>query len=422
MFNEPLATRLRPRLLNEIVGQDHLLGEGKILTRMVSSKKLTSVIFHGPPGVGKTSIASALAKDLGMDFKYFNASTQSKEDLKKLVETSTLMFPSVILIDEIHRLNKLNQDYLLMKVESGVVTLVGATTENPYMSINPALRSRSRILELKKVSSEAILQKLKFAIESKRGYGDLNIEISEGFLEKISQFSNGDLRSALNTLEIAVESTGENEDGTVVLDNSVLKECIQSQTIDGDSNGDAHYNLLSAFQKSIRGSDVDASLHYLARLIKIGDLVSINRRLLVTAYEDIGLANPEVVAETLSAITSTERVGFPEAQIILGYIVTRLALSPKSNTSYKAIKKALEALNTNRSSDIPISLHDTHYNSAKSSGKGAGYEYSHNFKHGLSKQQFIPDDFVNDRYLEFRDEENLPQIQAVYNRINSIIK
>ena len=419
---EPLATRMRPKSLSEVVGQEHLIGENKLLTRIATAKNLTSIILYGPPGTGKTSIARALSNDLNRKLEYFNASIHSKKELEGIVKSSSIMFPSIVLIDEVHRLTKPNQDYLLMKMEEGSITLIGATTENPYMSINPALRSRSQILELKPVNEKAICGRLKLALEdTKVGLGEYQTETESGVLEYISSYTNGDMRAALNTLELAVVSTAEDANGVRQITQEVANTCLQNKQIDGDKNGDSHYNMLSAFQKSIRGSDVDASLHYLARLIRVGDLMSINRRLLVIAYEDIGLANPNLVSETLTAIETTERIGFPEARIVLSYIVVRLAMSAKSNLTYKAIGLAEESLNTERSTEIPISLHDNHYKGAKNFGKGEGYKYSHDYPNSLVEQQFLPNDFKNDRYLLFDEDEN-SNIQARYNQINDVIK
>lgn len=422
-INEPLATRMRPRSLSQVVGQKHLIGEGKILTRIAESKVMTSIILYGPPGIGKTSIATALSNDLNRKFEYFNASVHSKKELEIITKFATLQNPVVVMIDEVHRLTKPNQDFLLMKLEEGSISIIGATTENPYMSITPALRSRSQILELQLLSVDEITSKLKEAlVDEKIGLGTYKSKVDSGVLENIAHLTNGDMRSSLNSLELAVTSTEPSEDGIRYITQDVISICLQSKRIEGDKNGDAHYNLLSAFQKSIRGSDVDASLHYLARLIKIGDLISINRRLLVIAYEDIGLANPDLVGETLNAIESTERVGFPEARIILSYITIRLALSRKSNVAYKAIGLATKALEMDRNTEIPKSLHDSHYKGAKKMKKGDGYKYAHNFPYGIVEQQFAPDDFVNDKYLQFRGNDDIPNVQESYSKINNILK
>lgn len=421
--NQPLATRLRPTTLTEVVGQDHLIGEGKILTRMVNTRRISSIILYGPPGVGKTSIAHALSCDLGTEFEYFNASFHTKKDLERVTKNATVDNPTVVLIDEVHRLTKPNQDFLLNKIEEGEVIMIGATTENPYMSINPALRSRGNIFELKPVTKEDVLVRMNVALtDTEIGLGEYNTKIDDGVLEYIATYTNGDMRSALNTLELAVVSTEPNDDGVIHVTQEIANTCLQHKMIDGDKNGDAHYNLLSAFQKSIRGSDTDAALHYLARLIKIGDLISINRRLLVIAYEDIGLANPNVVNETLNAIHTAERVGFPEARIPLAYITIRLALSPKSNVAYKALDRALQALETDRNTDIPLHLHDTHYKGAKDLNKGVGYKYAHDYPNGVTEQQHLPDDFAHDKYLQFRDETDTVDVQRIYQQINRIVR
>lgn len=423
MSNQPLATRMRPTTLSDVVGQDHLIGEGQILTRMVNTRRIASIILYGPPGIGKTSIAHALSCDLGTEFEYFNASFHAKKDLERVTKNGTIENPSVVLIDEVHRLTKPNQDFLLNRIEEGSIIMIGATTENPYMNINPALRSRSNIFELKPVTPEDVLVRLNVALtNTENGLGKYDVKIDDGVLEYIASFTNGDMRSALNTLELAVVSTEPNDDGVRHITQDVANTCLQHKTIDGDKDGDAHYNLLSAFQKSIRGSDTDASLHYLARLIKIGDLISINRRLLVIAYEDIGLANPQLVSETLNAIHTAERVGFPEARIPLAYITVRLALSPKSNVAYKALDRALQALEFNRNTEIPLHLHDTHYKGAKDLNKGVGYKYAHDYPNGITDQQHLPDDFSQDKYLQFRDETDTTDIQRIYHQINQIVR
>lgn len=419
----PLSERMRPNTVKEIVGQPQLTGEGGLLTRMVDSNLISSIILYGPPGTGKTSIAHALSKDLKLPFKYFNASTDNKKELQNMMVGVTRLTPAIALLDEIHRLTKPNQDLLLSYIEEGSLVLVGATTENPYMSIIPALRSRVRIIEVNLVQPEEIKKVLERALKNKsKGFGNLNIIMSEEDLLHIGNHSNGDVRVALNSLELIVKSTKENENNEIVITRDSVNSCLQIKQIGGDKDGDTHYNLLSAFQKSIRGSDVDASLHYLARLIESGDLMSILRRLLVISYEDIGLADHNIHNETLNAVETAERVGLPEARIPLSYIVIRLALSPKSNVAYKAISKASSELYSNKSLEIPKTLQDNHYKGAKNLNKGIGYKYPHDYSYGIVKQQYIPYDFKQDRYLTFRDDSELPEVQKIYRSINKIVK
>lgn len=421
--DRPLATKMRPTRISEIVGQQHILGTGKILNRMVLAKQISSIILYGPPGTGKTSIAHALSNELNTKFKYHNASVDSKKDLQDIMIGISPMNKTIALVDEIHRLTKPNQDFLLKYIEEGSLILVGATTENPYMSITPALRSRSSIFELKPVNAEDILAVLKKALIDKyKGLGNYNITASSDDLLHIANQCNGDVRVALNTLELAVKSTEVNSDNQIIINSEVVNSCLQAKQIGGDKDGDTHYNLLSAFQKSIRGSDVDASLHYLARLIEGGDLMSILRRLLVISYEDIGLADHNIHSETLNAVETAERVGLPEARMPLSYIVVRLALSRKSNVAYKAIQRATEQLNSNKNLQIPKTIHDNHYKGASNLGKGIGYEYPHNYPYSLVNQQYLPDDFKDDRYLVFRDENDTKEAQKIYNDINNIIK
>lgn len=420
---EPLASRMRPSSITEVAGQHHILGEGKMLSRMVKAQKISSIILYGPPGVGKTSIAHALSKDLNVPFKRFNASTDTKKDLQNIVIGISPINKAIVLLDEIHRLTKPNQDFLLQYIEEGSLIMVGATTENPYMSIVPALRSRTTIFELKPLAPKDVKEVVKRTLNDKsKGFGNKKIDITDENIIYIATQSNGDVRVALNTLELAVMSTEEDEDGKITINEEVIDSCLQSRQIGGDKDGDTHYNLLSAFQKSIRGSDADASLHYLARLIEGGDLVSILRRLLVISYEDIGLLDRAIHLETLSVIETAERVGLPEARIPLSYITIRLALSPKSNVAYKAIERAANELQSNKDLQIPKDLHDNHYFGAKSLGKGIGYKYPHDYKHGITPQQYLPDDFKEDRYLRFRDENDTKNIQKIYNDINKVLK
>lgn len=424
MNNQPLATRMRPRSLSDVVGQPHLIGPGQILTRMVDTKRVTSIVLYGPPGIGKTSIAHALSNDLGVPFAYFNAGVHTKKELQDIAKHATPDAPIVALIDEVHRLDKPKQDFLLMQLEEGSLIMVGATTENPYISMNPALRSRGRIFELKSVTPQAVADRLRTALlDREYGLGETPAVVDYTDLLFIAEMTHGDLRSALNALELAVLST-ELVDGETVrqVTRDVIHTCLQTNDIGGDKDGDSHYNLLSAFQKSIRGSDVDAALHYLARLIHAGDIISINRRLLVIAFEDIGLAQPGITTETLTAVTTAEKVGLPEARIPLAHIVVRLALSPKSNVAYKALDIALEALNDGRVLEIPKHLKDAHYKGAVKLGNGVDYKYPHAYPYNITQQSYLPDDYAGDRYLQFRDEYDLPTVQNEYGKINQFIK
>ncbi|MGX1266678.1 putative ATPase [Rossellomorea marisflavi] len=422
-MNQPLATRMRPSSLSEVVGQEHLIGDGQILTRIVKSRQLTSIVLYGPPGIGKTSIAHALSGDLGVPFGYFNAGVHSKKDLQTIAKDGVPGDPVIVLIDEVHRLDKTKQDFLLMQIEDGSLIMVGATTENPYMSINPALRSRSHIFELKPVAPENVAERLRMALDDReRGLGHRHADVPDELLVYIAEQTNGDIRSALNTLELAVMSTEVSPHGLRSVTRDIVNTCLQQRQIGGDKDGDSHYNLLSAFQKSIRGSDADAALHYLSRLIQAGDLISINRRLLVIAYEDISLASPELGQETLAAVTVAERVGFPEARIPLAQITVRLALSPKSNVAYKALDRATEAIMSGRDLTVPAHLQDAHYKGAETLGRGVGYKYPHNYPYGITSQSYLPDAYASDQYLEFRDPTDTEHAQFRYNSINQIIK
>lgn len=419
---QPLAVRMRPSSLREVVGQDHIIGEGKILTKMVETGHITSILLFGPPGVGKTSIAHALSCDLGVTFGYFNAGVHAKKELQTLVEKATPEEPVVILIDEVHRLDKTKQDFLLMHMEEGSLITVGATTENPYISINPALRSRSHIFELKAVAPEDVAKNMKRALrDSEKGLGDQNIIISDDDLLYIASQTGGDMRSALNQLDLAVTITEPNDNEEYLVTREIINQAMQRTDIGGDKDGDSHYNLLSAFQKSIRGSDADAALHYLARLIQAGDMISILRRLVVIAYEDISLADPSLGAETLAAVKAAERVGLPEARIPLAQITVRLALSPKSNVAYKALDKAIEALKLGRSLNIPKHLQDAHYKGAAKLGRGVDYKYPHDYPFGIVEQNYLPDAFRSDQYLEFRDETDTAQISERYRATRCVI-
>lgn len=391
-MQQPLAYRMRPRTIDEVVGQEHLVGEGKIIRRMVDAKMLSSMILYGPPGTGKTSIASAIAGSTKFAFRMLNAATDSKKDLQVVAEEAKMSGTVILLLDEIHRLDKTKQDFLLPHLENGRIIMIGATTENPYITINPAIRSRTQIFEVKPLNELDIQQAIRSALSDKeRGLGNLAIQLDENALLHLSRATNGDLRSTLNGLELAARSTEPNEQGIIHLTLAIIEECVQRKALTHDKDGDAHYDVISAFQKSIRGSDVDAALHYLARLVEAGDLASICRRLMVIGYEDIGLGNPAAAARTVNAVLAAERLGLPEARIPLADAVVDLCLSPKSNSAYAALDEAIADIRSGNAGEVPSHLRDSHYQGAKALNRGIGYQYPHNFEQAWVNQQYLPD-------------------------------
>lgn len=405
-----LAVRMRPNKIEDVIGQQHLLGENKVLRRMVESNSLTSLILFGPPGTGKTSIANALSGSLGLEFHRFNASIHGKKELQEYAKiVSKQDEPIVILVDEIHRLTRPNQDFLLPYMEEGSFIIIGATTDNPYITVAPAIRSRSQIYQVHPLTQEDIVKALIKA--NKKEFG---LDLDEYVLLFMAKASQGDLRTAYTYLEILAKSARNN---TITVEE--VEELTQTKYLGSDKGGDIHYNIISALQKSIRGSDVNASLHYLARLIQAGDLVSICRRLLVIAYEDIGVARPEITSLTYQAIQTAQQVGFPEARIPLSFIVIELALSPKSNIAYKAIDQAIEDLGSITNPTIPIQLQDNHYKGAPVTG----YKYPHDYPGQWVKQQYMPEELRNIQYIVFNDskaerEKDLAKIAEYYYKQN----
>lgn len=384
-MDKPLALKLAPKSLKDVVGQKHLLGNGKVLNNIVKNKKLFSMILYGPPGIGKTSIANALVNDLDVRYRFLNATINNKKDFDTVVEEAKLYGGIVLIMDEIHRLNKDKQDLLLPQLESGLITLIGLTTSNPYYKINPAIRSRCHIFELKSLDKEDIIEGLKKACK----FEDIkDIKITKKEMEYIASLSSNDLRYAYNLLELAYYSTIEHK---VTID--LLKEINSKPVFISDKDESGHYDLLSAFQKSIRGSDVNASLHYLARLIEIGDLDSIYRRMSVIAYEDIGLANPDIGPRVMAAISAAELVGLPEARIPLGEIIIEMALSPKSNSAICAIDAALSDIETGKCDDIPdtIKIHSPIY------------KYPHDYPNHFVNQQYLPNNLKKKKYYKPQD-------------------
>ena len=401
---QPLAYRMRPKNLDEVVGQEHLVGNKKIIRRMVEAKLLSSMILYGTPGIGKTSIASAIAGSTKYAFRKLNAATDTKKDLQIVAEEGKMSGTVILLLDEIHRLDKTKQDFLLPLLESGNIILIGATTENPYISISPAIRSRCQIFELHRLKEMDISHAIDRALkDSETGLGKYNVELTKDARNLLIEKGNGDLRATLNALELAVLSTKEekqeNADNKLVIDKAEMQDSIQFKSQNYDANGDGHYDLLSAFQKSIRGSDTDAALYYLGNLCESGDLVAICRRLLVIAYEDVGLANPPACSRAVNAVQAAQMVGLPEARIILSNAVIELCLSPKSNSAITAIDSAISDIQNKQNDPIPDSLKDAHYKGAATLNHGVSYLYPHDFQGDWIAQQYLPNNLKNVSYF-----------------------
>ena len=401
-MEELLSIKLRPKKLEDIIGQEHLVGENKVIYNLVKNKKLFSMILYGHPGIGKTSIATAIAEELGMRYRSLNAVVNNKKDFDIVIEEAKLYDGLIVIVDEIHRLNKDKQDILLPYLESGVITLIGMTTSNPYHAINPAIRSRCQLFELKDLTSDDIKKGIDKAIESNYLEG---LTITEEAKNYLASISGTDLRYAYNTLEVAYYSE---EDKKLTLD-TLTKISNRTNSL-FDKNADGYYNVISAFQKSIRGSDVNAALHYLARLIDAEDLDIIVRRLSVIVYEDIGLANPSMGPRVDAAINATLRLGLPEARIVLSEIVIELALSPKSNSAKMAIDKALEDIRTKNIGDVPDHLKNP----------SSEYKYPHNYKNDYVRQQYLPDNLLGSRYYIPKDNKNERVYKEIINRLDTM--
>lgn len=416
MLTEPLASRMRPRNIDEVIGQQHLVGETGIIRRMVNAKRLSSMIFYGPPGIGKTSIAQAIAGSTAFKFRQLNAVTNTKKDMQMIVDEAKMSGQVILLLDEIHRLDKAKQDFLLPHLENGKIVLIGATTSNPYHAINPAIRSRAQIFELFPLDKDDIKVALSHALEDEeRGLKQFDATIDDDAFEYFATQSQGDVRSALNALELAVLSANDNPPHITLQD---AEDCLQRGAFLSDKDGDMHYDVMSAFQKSIRGSDVDAALHYLGRLIQAGDLPTIARRLLVISYEDIGLASPGAGQRTLAAIESAERLGFPEARIPLSQAVIELCLSPKSNSAIRSIDAALSDIRKGHIGQVPDYLKDGHYQGAKALGRAVGYQYPHNHPNGFVAQQYLPDLLKNRQYYTPKEtSKSEQQFKQIYDNI-----
>ncbi|MBE5922301.1 MAG: replication-associated recombination protein A [Lachnospiraceae bacterium] len=394
----PLASRMRPTSLEEVVGQKHIIGKDKLLYRAIKADKVQSVIFYGPPGTGKTTLARVIANTTKGEFRQLNATTAGKKDMEDVVKeakNSLGMYgkKTILFIDEIHRFNKGQQDYLLPFVEEGTIILIGATTENPYFEVNGALLSRSIIFELHPLEKEDIYTLILRAVSnSEKGLGAYNVDITEEAADLLAEYAGGDARTALNAVELGVLTTNPDENGRIYLTKEVVKECIQKRVVQYDKNGDNHYDTISAFIKSMRGSDPDAAIYYLARMLQAGESVTfIARRIMICASEDVGNADPNAINVAVSAAQAVHQLGMPEARIVLAQAALYVASAPKSNAAICAIDDALAAVAEGKIPPIPAHLRDAHYGGAKKLGRGEGYLYAHAFPNNYVKQQYLPD-------------------------------
>ena len=402
--NTPLAYRIRPQKLDEYIGQEHVLGKDKVLYRTIKADRLSSLILFGPPGCGKTSLAQVISNTTKYKFYKINATTAGISDIKNVVEeTKNYMLnpsgKSILFIDEIHRFNKLQQDTLLPYVENGTIILIGATTENPYFEVNNALISRYMVIKLEPLSSENIFDILKLALKKKEGLGEYSVKIEDETLHKLSDISGGDVRTALNALEIAVLSTPMDSNGEIVIDDEIIKNCVQTKKAVFDKNGDSHYDNISAFIKSMRGSDPDATIFYLARALHGGeDPMFLARRIVICASEDVGMANPNALVVATSAMQAVNMVGMPEARILLAEAAVYVATSKKSNASYMAINKAIEDVSSGDTGTIPMHIRNAPVQGMEKLGYGQGYLYPHDFPGHYVEQQYLPDKMVGTKY------------------------
>ena len=417
----PLASRMRPETLDQVVGQKHIVGPGTLLYRAIKADQLGSIIFYGPPGTGKTTLAKVIAHTTKAEFCQINATVAGKKDMEEVVQKAkdTLgMYGrrTILFVDEIHRFNKSQQDYLLPFVEDGTLILIGATTENPYFEVNGALLSRSRIFELKALEKEDILELLHRAVtDVEKGMGSYRAVLDEDAADFLADVANGDARAALNALELGVLTTPRAEDGKIHIDLEVAQECIQKRAVRYDKDGDNHYDTISAFIKSMRGSDPDAAVYYLGRMLYAGeDIKFIARRIMIHAAEDVGMADPQALNVAVSAAQAVERIGMPEARIILAEAVIYIASAPKSNSVISAIDQAMEAVRTEKTRPIPVHLKDTHYKGAEKLGHGAGYLYPHDFPGHYVKQQYLPDGMEGRTFYHPSDEGFEKEVKNIF--------
>lgn len=423
----PLASRMRPVTLDDVVGQEHILGNDKLLYRSIKADRIGSLIFYGPPGTGKTTLAQVIANTTDAHFTELNATTSGKKDMEEAVEdakerlgmngTRTILF-----IDEIHRFNKAQQDFLLPYVENGTVTLIGATTENPYFEVNKALISRSTVFELRPLSKENIITILERAVnDEERGFGGNNVVLDKDAAEFLADVCNGDARAALNALEIGALTTDRSEDGFIRITVDIASSCIQKRVLGYDKDGDNHYDTVSAFIKSMRGSDPDAAVYYLARMLYAGeDIRFISRRIIICASEDVGNADPQALVVATAAAQAVERIGMPEAQIILSQAATYVACAPKSNAACTAISEAMRSVKEEPIDGIPPYLRDAHYSNAKDLGRGVGYKYPHNYEHNWVDQRYLPESLAGRMFYRLTDNGYEKSIKAYLKRIGKI--
>lgn len=421
----PLASRLRPTKLEEVVGQAHIIGKDKLLYRAIQADKLSSIIFYGPPGTGKTTLAIVIANTTSSYFKQINATSSGKKDMEEVVagaKQNLGMYgkKTILFVDEIHRFNKGQQDYLLPFVEDGTIILVGATTENPYFEVNSALLSRSIIFELKPLDNEDIRNLLIRAVsDEEKGLGAYGAVIDEDALEFLADMANGDARSALNAIELGVLTSDRSGDGKIHITLDIAMECIQKRALRYDKSGDNHYDTISAFIKSMRGSDPDAAIYYLARMLHAGESITfIARRIMICASEDVSNADPNALVVATQAAQAVERLGMPEARIVLAQAAAYVACAPKSNSAIMAIDAAMQVVNKEKIATIPPYLKDAHYGGATKLGHGIGYKYAHNYKNHYVKQQYLPDELVGRSFYELSSEGYEKEMKAHMKRIH----
>ncbi len=402
----PLASRMRPTTLDEVVGQQHIIGKDKLLYRAIKADKLGSLIFYGPPGTGKTTLAKVIANTTSSEFKQINATIAGKKDMEEVVKGAKELLgmyqkKTILFVDEIHRFNKGQQDYLLPYVEDGTITLIGATTENPYFEVNGALISRSSVFELRSLSKDEVKTLIKRAVyDEKKGMGSFSAEIDDDALDFLADVSGGDARNALNAVELGILTTDRSADGKIHITLDVASECIQKRVVRYDKTGDNHYDTISAFIKSMRGSDPDAAVYYLAKMLYAGeDIKFIARRIMICASEDVGNADPMALTVAVSAAQAVERIGMPESQIILSQAVTYVASAPKSNSATNAIFSAMESVK-NQKTTVPSHLQDAHYKGSQKLGHGIGYKYAHDYPNHYVDQQYLPDEIKDARFYE----------------------